>query len=298
MAQKIKSSRFFYQWKGHPLEDMDLLRKLAVSKHPDQPIIYLAGDSSLDNKCWVSKDDINVEIPEIYHEAFDKPSPKPDVAFWLNSLLDDRATSLNLAVEESMLRERANTLLEHDTFICDNIRAEDILIVSIGGNDIALKPTLSTAASMLQLAYLTPLGSLERGDAWSMSHFIRIFKDEVAAYVSKLVEKQKPRAVIICMIYYPLEKSASQTSWADVPLKALRYDSFPQKLQTGIRKMYELATQKIEIEGTKIIPCALFDVLDSKDANDFTARVEPSAQGGSKMASHFVKLLEEHLGSI
>jgi hypothetical protein len=191
MTPKINTSRFYYQWKGHPLEDIDILLKTAISNNPDQPIIYLAGDSSLDNKYWVSKEDITTSIPKIYQDSFDKPTPKPDVAFYLNTLLSDRATCLNLAVEESMLRDRAKSLLEHDAFIRDHLRAQDILIVSIGGNDIALKPTLGTAASMLQLAYLTPQRSLERGDAWSMGHFVKIFGDQVAGYVGRLVERQK-----------------------------------------------------------------------------------------------------------
>jgi hypothetical protein len=298
MDQKIKTSHFYFQWAGHPLPDLSTLLSTTKTLRPNKPVVYLAGDSSLDNKYWVpgsgpNGEDLPVEVPEIYHSVLDPPFPRPDVAFWLNHVLDDRATALNLAVEATMLRERDDDLLEHDKFIRDNITAQDILIVSVGGNDVAMKPTFATARRMIQLSWFTPLGSLKRGNAWSLSHFNHMFKDQVEAYVSRLVEKEKPRAVIVCMIYYPLEATAStQTSWADLPLKLLGYNRNPGRLQAAIEAMYKLGTKKIQIEGTEVIPCALFEVLDGKNAEDYTARVEPSTEGGRKMALHLRKILD------
>jgi hypothetical protein len=298
MTGKINTSGFYSEWKGHTISDVSAFRSITQSVRPNKPLIYLAGDSSLDNKYWVtptgpSGDPLPVDIPEIYHATLDQPHPKPDVAFWLNHFLHDRATALNLAVEESTLRDRETDLLDHDKFIRDNICAEDILVVSVGANDIALKPTFATARNMLQLAWLTRLGSLERGTAWSLAHFITMFKDHVQAYVSSLVEKQKPRAVIICMIYYPLEANASnQKSWADLPLKLLGYNRFPKRLQTAITKMYELATTKIQVAGTEVVPCPFFETLDGKNKDDYTARVEPSTEGGRKLALQLNGILD------
>jgi len=298
MSNKINTSRFYAEWKGHPLQDITTFRSIVLERRPNKPIIYLAGDSSLDNKAWVPSsgsrgEQLPVDVPDIYKAALDRAAPKPDVAFWLNHLLGDSSTTLNLAVEESTLRERSHQLLDHDRFIRDNIRATDVLIVSVGANDIALRPTFATVRNMLQLAWLTPRAALERGLAWGLGHFIRLFKDEIEAYISKIVEKQKPRAVVICMIYYPLEANASdQSSWADLPLRLLGYNSYPGQLQTAIRKMYELATQKIQVQGTTVIPCALFEAMDGKSKEDYSARVEPSSEGGRKMAEHLTKLLD------
>lgn len=294
MSKKINASRFYSEWKGHPLKDVSIFRSTILSKRPNKPIIYLAGDSSLDNKYWVpSGESLPIDVPEIYRDTFDKPRPKPDIAFWLNHFLGDSATALNVAVEESMLRERDHRLLEHDKFICDNIRPQDILMVSVGANDIALRPTLFTVGHMLQLAWLTPHSRLERGHAWSLGHFTKMFKDQVQKYISRMIEKQKPRAVVVCMIYYPLEANVShQQSWADLPLRLLGYNRYPGQLQTAIRKMYEFATSKIQIPGTIIVPCALYDALDGKLSEDYTARVEPSMEGGRKMALHLKKLLD------
>jgi hypothetical protein len=302
MDDKIKTSRFYFQWSGHPLTDISIFHSHILSKRPDKPIIYFAGDSSLDNKYWVPSsgphgEPLPVDIPKIYDDVLEQPQPKPDVAFWLNHVLEDRATALNLAVEATMLRERDADLLDHDKFIRDNIRAEDILIVSVGANDIALNPTLATARHMAKLAWLTPLSSLRKGNAWSMGHFLNMFKDQTQAYISRLVEKQKPRAVVVCMIYYPLEASAAeQKGWADMPLKILGYNRWPERLQAAVKAMYEFGTKKIEIEGTEIIPCALFEVMDGKNGKDYTARVEPSSDGGHKMALHLKGILEPLLG--
>jgi hypothetical protein len=296
----MNSAAFYGVWKGHDPEHLTELHSIIRAKRPGKPVVFLAGDSSLDNKYWVDRsdlDNIDVEVPEIYNLAFkETKKPKPDVSYWMNVALGQQGTALNCAIEASMLRERNTELLPQDEFIRDNLRPEDILVVSIGGNDIALRPNLATIRRLLQLAYFTPRSSLENGTAWAYSYFTHMFKDQVESYISRLVEKQKPRAIIVCMIYYPLESSAStQQSWADTPLSALRYNSDPARLQTAIKQMYQLATSKIQIEGVQVIPCPLFEVLDAKDEGDFVARVEPSSQGGQKMANRFKELLVEIL---
>jgi hypothetical protein len=298
MSEKINTSRFYFEWRGHTIPDAAAFRSITQSLRPDKPIIYLAGDSSFDNKYWVPSsspfgEPLTVDVPEIYLAALERPTPKPDIAFWLNHFLGDSATAINLAVEASTLRERNDGLLDHDKFIRDNIGPEDILIVSIGANDIALKPTFGTICNMLLLAWLTPRCFLEQGTALCFYYLKNLFKNQVNAYISRLVEKQKPRAVVVCMIYYPLEAHAgSQRSWADIPLKFLGYNRFPGRLQAAIKQMYELATKEIQILGVDVIPTALFEVLDGKNEDDYTARVEPSAEGGRKIAAHLKEIID------
>ncbi|KAI4618974.1 hypothetical protein J4E83_005925 [Alternaria metachromatica] len=295
---KISCARFYFEWKGHPVDDLATFRNVTLAERPDKPTVYLAGDSSLDNKHWVDKTSsiVPTHLPGIYDKAFKHPCvPKPDVAFWINSLLEHRATCINTAVEESMLRDRDDVLLPHDEFIRDNIRSNDVLIVSVGANDIALRPNPSTIRHMLQLAWLTQRKSLESGTASALQYFKHMFGTKTQDYIARLTAKTKPRAVIVCMIYFPLESGLGQTSWADVQLKALGYNSYPGQLQAAIRAIYEMATKAIRIEGTEIVPCALFEVLDGKLADDYTARVEPNEAGGKKMAIRFVELLDEIL---
>lgn len=293
-ASKINCSGFYFEWKGHAISDLTKFRNIALAERPMKPIVYLAGDSSLDNKYWVhlSGNNVPADVPEIYQQTLNKPIPKPDVAFWMNHLLQDRATCINTAVEESMLRDRDANLLPHDEFIRDNICAEDILIISVGANDVALKPSPSTIRHMLQLAWLTPRSSLESRSAWSLKYFKHMFGTKIQDYIERLTSVTKPRAVIVCMIYFPLESGLGQESWADMQLKALGYNSYPKQLQAAIRAMYEIATKEIRVEGTQIVPCALHEVLDGKNVGDYTARVEPNEEGGRKMAVRFLELLD------
>ena len=80
----------------------------------------------------------------------------PDVSYHLNSLMkNEEYVVINCAIEESTLGERKeNKLLEQDKFIQNRIKKEDILIVSVGGNDIALSPNISTIWNMLLLMKL------------------------------------------------------------------------------------------------------------------------------------------------
>lgn len=295
--RKINTSAFYREWKGHEIAYLECFRNTTQQKRPDKAIIYLAGDSSLDNKYWVigsgpGGDPLGVSVPEIYMHALDRPTPKPDVAFWVNYMLGSKATCINAAIEESMLRERDNGLLPQDQFIHDSIRENDILIVSIGANDIAMRPTFSTACHMVKLAWCTWQSSIISGTAWSLPYFVSLFHTATQSYIERLTAKTKPRAVIVCMIYFPLEKRFGQSGWADLQLRLLGYENNPRKLQTAIRQMYEMGTKKISIEGVEVVPCALYEAMDGTKAEDFTARVEPSKEGGRKMALKLVELVE------
>jgi hypothetical protein len=295
--RKINTSQFYLEWRGHPIEDLECFRAITLQHRPKKPLVYLAGDSSLDNKYWVPSsgpggEHLTVQVPEIYKQTLERAKPKPDVAFWLNHVLGEKATCINTAIEETLLRERDEVLLPHDEFIRDNISKDDILIVSVGANDIALRPTTSTMRHMFQLAWLTRRSSITAGTASSLSHFAHLFHSCTESYIKRLTAKTKPRAVIVCMIYFPLEKQYGQSSWADVQLKTLGYERDPSILQEAIRKMYEMGTCRIKVEGTEIIPCALFEVMDGSRASEYTARVEPSVEGGKKMAERFGELVD------
>ncbi|KIW06092.1 uncharacterized protein PV09_03262 [Verruconis gallopava] len=297
--ERIAPLGFYTEWKGHLLADLKRLFANSLVARGDRPVVWLAGDSSLDNKAWISANGsggvpLPVSVPDIYTMCFKSLTPmKPDVAFWMNHYLGDRATAINAAVEASLLRERSGGfLLPHDRLVRDNIRAQDVLVVSVGANDIALSPTVCTALNMLWLARLSSQEGVEKGTARALSHFKKLFGREVERYVKALVGTTKPAAVVVCMIYYPLEASRfGEPSWADAPLKALKYDTHPQKVQAAIRAIYEQATMKISVPGTKVIPLPLFDVLDGKTPEDYVERVEPSVQGGRKMSQMLTKLI-------
>ena len=235
--------------------------------------------------------------------------------------------AVNCSVEESRIASRAcGNLLPQDEFIRDNISSEDTLVISLGGNDIALRPSCCTILSILPLLLFSTTSCIENcgsgcacpfedfcdGNccclgcdasifgcmsnfmAWpfGLGHFIHLFGIRLENIISRLIAKKKPKRVIICMIYYPAEKSQDMgDSWADLPLSALGYNNDPRKLQCLIRKLFILATKRIQIPGVICEALPLFECLNPKDHKDYCQRVEPSPNGGEKMAKAILDII-------
>lgn len=295
---------FYSNYKGHTIEHLRaVLRQLTqvTSRR-----LFLAGDSSLDNKHWLfqgqklrhaSLTNSRFTAPACaqYTGVLQPPRSVQDVAYWLSLELEEAAGGaygvINCAVEESTLAERDSDLLDQDKFILDNIEANDILIVSVGGNDIALRPSRKTILCMALLTR-TPLWLLQLGVNPGMSHFISLFKKQTQDYIMRLTSQHRPSAILVCMIYYPDESNRRQ-SWANTVLSLLGYDSNPAKLQLIIERVYQKATCHIQIPGCQVIPFAMFSVLDGSQPDDYLERVEPSVQGGRKLAAAFVRSLQQ-----
>lgn len=311
---KISSTSFYGEYHGHKLRHLDTLYPLL--RDSSDALIWTAGDSSLDNKYWF-KD--TRQAVGVYGSVLDPPSSVCDVTYWLNALSKSdrfhnhdavKYAAINTAVEATTLNERCRRLREQDIFLRDNISEEDVLVVSIGGNDIALAPAPCTIASIAGLLCL-PTSCLEGGrscgscpvnDCCSgcgpsvasctcscppcLGYFRHLFGTRTQKYIEALTAKTKPKKILVCMIYYPDENNVP--SWANVALSGLKYNSNPAKIQLLIRKFFEEATSTIQIPGSEVIPIPLFHPLDGTRSEDYVARVEPSATGGRKMAEYML----------
>ena len=251
--------------------------------------VYLAGDSSLDSKYWYRT---SASAVNGYERVIRPPKCKCDLAFYLNAHFAQAKLSqcaINCAIEESTLANRANgALLPQDEFIRDHIQRNDTLIVSVGGNDIALRPSFRTIWNMLLMHATNSAESLQRGPSscWGMSHFVRLFKDDLTAYIQSLMSKTKPKRVVVCMIYFPDEQRGG---WADRVLGALSYYSNPRKLQTAIEQIYQHAIQQIDLgPDVDVVPFPLFKTLDGKDSSLYCAGVEPSTKGNERIAESMI----------
>ena len=293
LMEPIPASAFHQTWHGHSVDHLQYVLS-ALRKQNYSRLIWLAGDSSLDNKAWVSQH--QQPAAAAYQSILTPPQSVPDVSHWINIELEKaQATDtacIMTAVEATTLGEREEVLRPQDEFIVNNIGADDKLVVSVGGNDIALAPTSST---MLHLAALlvTPTGWLPRSLLLhhpSFQYFVRLFKDRVTDYINKLTAKVKPARIAVCMIYYPCEV-AEGGSWSERILSMSGYDRNPKRLQRLIQLMYEEATCRIVIEGSVVVPIALFDVLDAGNVEHYVQRVEPSSVGGQLMAQKLVQVL-------
>lgn len=295
--QMINGHSFYNTYHGHTL---DHLKVVCTSLGEKQSIVYLAGDSSLDNKYWLLNRAPIKDAVNGYQDILNPAFMVPDIAYHLNNIFQTKQLNmgaLNCAVEESTLANREGgfkspaKLLPQDEFIRDNIRAEDVLIVSVGGNDIALRPSFRTIWNMLKLMKFNSKKTISDGPnaAWGMPYFVDMFNNRVGSYLKMLTSKCKPRKIIVCTIYYPDERNSN--SWASKPLGMLGYNTDPGKLQEAIKQIYIHATSKIKIPGTEVIACPLFEILDGKTSQDYVERVEPSESGGLKMAEAFAKLV-------
>mmetsp|Transcript_57614 Transcript_57614/g.160517 ORF Transcript_57614/g.160517 Transcript_57614/m.160517 type:complete len:351 (-) Transcript_57614:89-1141(-) len=308
----IDAHAFYKTYHGHDVGLLQVAHDQLREIHGS--VIFLAGDSSLDNKFWFSRREGALNG---YESILRPPQMKADVCYWLNKEAQDRGARhvccLNTAIEATSLNDRAFcALLEQDKFIRDNISSEDYLVVSVGGNDIALTPLLCTVLNLAALVCGSPQACIEHyacahpinshvdlgclgcglpgcltgflcGWPLGMGYFVDLFKNRVENYVRRLVGDKKPKKVVVCMIYYLDEKATG--SWADGALCCMCYNCNPGKLQAAIRKVFELATKRIEIPGTEVVAFPLFEVLDGKTSSDYIQRVEPSPTGSAKMAA-------------
>ena len=160
---KINASSFVGNYHGHKVSHLETLYPLV--RQSCQSIIWTAGDSSLDNKYWFV--DWRPAVGA-YRDVLSPPSSIADVTYWLNSLSHQdigsndapKYAAINAAVEATTVNERTYRLRDQDVFLRDNMREDDILVVSIGGNDVAMAPTPCTIVSILGLLSL-PTSCLE-----------------------------------------------------------------------------------------------------------------------------------------
>lgn len=320
----IDAHAFYNEYSGHPVEQLkEVIAGLRGSK---ESLVFLVGDSSLDNKYWLARQEAAVNG---YEELLRPAQSVCDVTHFMNRELNRRDPSracVNCAIEATTLNQRGmGRLLPQDRLVRDSIRPEDVLIVSVGGNDIALAPLLCTCCNIIPLLCCLACSGGEddfcccRARAcppdiytysggytdcaccccglpgcvvgicgWppGLGYFVDLFGNRIRSYVSRLVSKKKPRLVVVCMIYHLDVRGRG--SWADTTLNLLGYNHNPRLLQKAIKLVFERGTKGIEIQGTKVLPFPLFQVLDGSDTDDYVQRVEPSVQGGSKMAAALV----------
>lgn len=289
----VHAQSFYAQYNGHPIYDLTSVH--AALRKEGSKIIFLAGDSSLDNKHWLFPPNTEKQWDTLKDDNYTGPALngyekilKParcvkDVCYWLNdAAMGSQFASINCAVEESSIADRANGLLAHDQFICDHLQPDDVVVISLGGNDIALRPSISTLAAMVGLNWLTPQSYIENDSGLGLATLRTLLRDGLAAYIKAITVKTKPRAVLVCMFYYPCETGRG---WADKLLDILGYNNDPTKLKAIIDLGFRQCISTISevVDDVPIVPVALSALLDSTDSADYKSRVEPSVQGSLKI---------------
>jgi len=164
-AATIDTEAFYIEWHGHLSQHLRTIVAHTAFSAPGVKRVWLAGDSSLDNKHWLFDGPrsyvdqlmapscpIGSKAVNGYEHVLSPPVMGHDVSFWCNSIAAEdlgpgRVVTINTSVEATTIADRDDALLPQDAFIRDNIRAGDFVVASLGGNDIALAPSTCTAVS-------------------------------------------------------------------------------------------------------------------------------------------------------
>lgn len=286
-TKKLPSSNKFYgEYHGHQDVHLKYVHKYLKYINKNNTV-YLAGDSSLDNKYWVN---IPVDACNGYQNIVKGGKSRPDICHWINYLFElnkmESWCCINTAVEESTVSSRSKKLLDQDKFIQRNITKNDVLIVSVGGNDLALKINVKT---MFHLGKLLLSNDVKNNS--SFSFIVNLFKNETEKYIKELIKYNNPRMVILNSMYFPCLHGKS---WADRTLNLFNYNKNYKKVHQIMRAAYEEGTRKVKIDDVNIVTCKLFEVLDFTNEKDYVQRVEPSIMGGYKMASQYLDIMKKN----
>lgn len=299
----LSSSAFYGEYHGYRPEHLGHARSRLQSHAGIKRFIYLVGDSTLDNKYWFSS---KSKALNGFESVF-KPNQKMDrdVSYWFNQKAEQHLASKNVAtlcasVEESTIWDRRNRLLPQDDFVREMVTKDDMLVISVGGNDVALNPTIRTAVAMGMLVS-SPDWLITSGWAPGLNHFRHLLGGGVEHLARRLSSIRQPARIAVCMLYYP-GPPTRRGSWADLTLGLLGYDKNPEKLQLIIRSIFKAIQQRgVSVPGSEVVLVPLYEQpfgMDGTDSRDYEQRVEPSVQGGEKMATKVLSALFKEDASI
>lgn len=130
--------------------------------------------------------------------------------------------TINTAVEETTLGARKRQVLGHDKLCSEYVGKEDVVICSVGGNDIALRPSPTTQQKLVQLLSASPQ-DLQEGKTDALEYFVDMFKNRIEDYLTRVVGKNMPSKILVCMIYYPAEKSTGQAGGLEKVAKRITF---------------------------------------------------------------------------
>eukprot|EP01052_Picozoa_sp_SAG31_P025656 SAG31_NODE_2261_length_6065_cov_2.303051_5_plen_289_part_00 len=172
--QTLRAGGYYDVYHGHLPMHLCTVHALLRRRVGCGEFVYLAGDSSLDNKHWFfspweakakqmeRRTSFNAVPVNGYEQVFAEPAwMVKDVSYWLNKAAESRfgtgkVCTMMASIEESTMRDRHGPggrprLLAQDAFIREHLTPADSVVISVGGNDIALSPTVRTVVNMLLL---------------------------------------------------------------------------------------------------------------------------------------------------
>lgn len=100
-------------------------------------------------------------------------------------------------MEESTVEDRRQDLLPQDTFIRDKATGCDFIVLSVGGNDIALRPSLKTIWNMATLSR-SPYWLINADWAPGMRYFEHLFHSRIEELLTRMLAGHSmPKKVLV-----------------------------------------------------------------------------------------------------
>eukprot|EP00049_Salpingoeca_infusionum_P023771 m.13804 g.13804 ORF g.13804 m.13804 type:complete len:319 (+) comp6030_c1_seq1:152-1108(+) len=289
------TTEYYKSYYGHSRSHLEIAHDELRKRN--KSIAFFVGDSTLDNKHWLfnpargkvlqmaSPLCTAAALPQ-YGNLFGADGRMvKDVAYWTTRSLgqfDVSAAALNCAVEESTIGERETELFEQDYAMEELLTDQDYLVVSMGGNDVALKPSVRTIKDVLFITRCRKEGWFGFIHRRGISCLTRRFSSGIVSYLRRVLSTKKPKGLVICALYYP---AVVGSGWADTTLRLIKYDETPEPMQAVIREVYDgiLAHVQEAFPDIPIRLCKMYEALDPTNAVDYVQRVEPSVEGGEKI---------------
>jgi hypothetical protein len=264
----------FYGRPGHLISHLTTIQEQFEADY--RPIVYLLGDSILNNQSYLDKTmlaAVNGYEKILCDEDGNPGKMLPDVCYYLSKLMADNGKPyavINSAIDKTWLETRKNNLTIHDMFVANRFIRRDVLVISIGADDLTVNPSLKTLWNLATLNYFNSRRALD--------YFVRMFRDNTQIYVNKLLENSnvKPSKIVLCMFFYP---NRQQTR-----------SSRPEILEAAIQQLHKSISQ-VTVPGVEIVACPLYEALDSNSADDYHDRLTPSRKGGKKIAKKLYQII-------
>jgi len=287
-----------------------IIMRTSAEEHEDdnQLKITIIGDSTIDNKLWVSpgiyfnflfdklgikRDDSATRIQKS-HTHFRKPElsvvenlidmmPNYHISDYTNDGFTT-ADCLHGDFKDKVFGNGTFVQFPHDFFQplkegADAIKASQHIILSVGGND-----------------FREFLMSAHRIDEKSRSEFVKqafpqVLTDLKTQYIQIVfrIRQLNPNAKIILMTqYYP---SVSQNNYKIYPFmmeigRALNVGENPNNSMDVIHSLIQSTYRDAlaEINDSNVVVADITSSLDPFDSNNHVSQIEPSGEGGRKIA--------------
>jgi len=286
----LSPGEYYSRGFGHWPEDLEVMYRGLQESTNCSRFVWFAGDSTLDNNRDLAKFPGYVPMLAVagYAQVLQPSWMYPDVSYMLNTQLQaqypqQRFCVVNTAKAGSTLGGRVGPdgkLTPQDKVLRDRMSEDDVLIVSVGGNDFGRWPGLMYMAALV----LQDSTKILTGQASGLQHFVTLFRDGMAEYIGKLMSKRKPNKVIFSMQYYLREAPGGNKL-----LPYANYDKHPDRLQAVIQRLFIDAITKIKLNGTSMHFVPMYHTLDGTNADDYLPdRVHLSVEGGRKMAQTLI----------